>query len=86
MVCFGGMSDTEPMSVHGDIWFFDCRQRRWLAPQDPHPDIAQDPANIPAARYAHLSAVTRGKLVLMGGQDHSNAYVHYLPILVYVWR
>jgi hypothetical protein len=63
------------MSVHGDIWFFDCVQRKWLAPPAPHPGLTQDLANMPAARYAHLSAVTRGKLILMGGQDHNNAYV-----------
>ena len=62
------------MSVHGDLWFFDCIQRKWLASPAPHPGIAEDPANVPAARYAHLSAVTRGKLILMGGQDHNNAY------------
>jgi hypothetical protein len=68
LVCFGGMSDTEPMSVHNDIWFFDCNTRRWL-PRE----TAQDPSLVPLPRYAHLSAVSRGKLVISGGQHSDNS-------------
>lgn len=78
MVCFGGMSETDPMAVHNDIWFFDCTSRRWLP--SPTPSIGlgigsgvQDPAMIPSARYAHLSAVTRGQLVISGGQHSDNS-------------
>jgi hypothetical protein len=59
------------MSVHDDIWFFDCINRQWI-PQ-PQPDLGlQDPSLLPSARYAHLSAVSRGKLVVSGGQHADN--------------
>lgn len=66
------MSDSEPMSVHNDIWFFDCTNRRWLpqpSPSDQNPDL------LPSARYAHLSAVSRGQLVISGGQHADNSCV-----------
>ncbi len=69
------MSDTEPMSVHGDIWMFDCTTRRWLPPLTAQEGIAQEPTHRPSARYAHLSAVSRSKLFVMGGQDCNNACV-----------
>ncbi|BEJ11237.1 hypothetical protein CspHIS471_0106590 [Cutaneotrichosporon sp. HIS471] len=84
LVLFGGMSEQElngSSFVHDDVWFFDCRTRRWL-PQ-PSPDagpsfepIAQDPQFLPSARYAHLSAVSRGKLIVFGGQRHDNTWIY----------
>lgn len=71
LVCFGGMSDTDPMSVYGDIWLFDCQTRKWL-PQ-PTPLASQDPLSLPSSRYAHLSSVSRGKLVVSGGQRSDNS-------------
>jgi len=66
--------------VHNDIWFFDCLSRRWLPPPSPgHPlemtgtSIEQDPTLMPSARYAHISAVSRGKLVVSGGQHSDNS-------------
>ncbi|OXG29117.1 regulatory protein ral2 [Cryptococcus neoformans Tu259-1] len=87
LVCFGGMSDSEPMSVHNDIWFFDCISRRWI-PQPSPPDgvalgidlAAQDQAFIPSARYAHLSAVSRGKLVISGGQHSDNTWIYEINV------
>lgn len=72
LVCFGGMSDSEPTSVHDDIWFFDCTARKWLPEPSPEPPIVQDPRFAPSARYAHLSAVSRGQLVVSGGQHENN--------------
>jgi hypothetical protein len=72
LVCFGGMSDSEPMSVHNDVWLFDCAARRWLSPPSPS-FVAQDPAMLPSARYAHLSAISRGQLVVSGGQHADNS-------------
>ena len=75
LVCFGGMSDNEPTSVHNDMWFFDCTQRRWLPnPAPTRPGTAEDQESLtPAARYAHLSAVIRGQLVISGGQHSDNS-------------
>ena len=73
------MSETDPMSVHHDVWFFDCVNRKWLPSPSPGiglgiaEDDAQDPNLVPAARYAHLSAVSRGKLVVSGGQHSDNS-------------
>ncbi|WWC92140.1 uncharacterized protein L201_007094 [Kwoniella dendrophila CBS 6074] len=99
LVCFGGMSDSDPMSVHNDIWFFDCSSRRWL-PQ-PHPSSGviglgisspststsalpsashQDPSLIPSARYAHLSSISRGKLVISGGQYSDNSWIYEINV------
>ena len=72
LVCFGGMSDSDPTSVHNDIWFFDCARRKWMPPleTDLYPE---DPSLDPTARYAHLSAVSRGKLLISGGQHSDNS-------------
>ncbi|WVQ85881.1 hypothetical protein IAT38_008049 [Cryptococcus sp. DSM 104549] len=81
LVCFGGMSDSDPMSVHNDIWLFDCRSRRWLPqPTSAAGDAAQDPALVPLARYAHLSAVSRGKLVISGGQHSDNSWIYEINV------
>jgi len=69
------------MSVHDDIWFFDCVRRQWLSQPSPSPEYGpQDPDLLPSARYAHLSSVSRGKLVISGGQHADNSYVDYLSV------
>jgi hypothetical protein len=75
LVCFGGMSDTNPPSVYNDVWFFDCYSQNWLPQPSPARDLgaSQDPRMIPVSRYAHLSAVSRDMLVISGGQDSENA-------------
>jgi hypothetical protein len=67
--------------VHDDVWFFDCRTRRWLPQPSPtagpsFESIAQEPQFLPSARYAHLSAVSRDKLVVFGGQRHDNTWIY----------
>ncbi|WWD20591.1 hypothetical protein CI109_105067 [Kwoniella shandongensis] len=79
LVCFGGMSDSDPMSVHEDTWFFDCLTRRWL-PQPAPSSISQNPALLPSARYAHLSAVSRGKLIISGGQHSDNSWIYEINV------
>ncbi|CAK9786675.1 galactose oxidase [Cutaneotrichosporon oleaginosum] len=84
LVLFGGMSEQElngSSFVHDDVWFFDCRTRRWLPQPSPtagpsFEPIAQDPQLLPSARYAHLSAVSRDKLVVFGGQRHDNTWIY----------
>ncbi|KAK6906786.1 hypothetical protein I203_100773 [Kwoniella mangroviensis CBS 8507] len=92
LVCFAGMSDSDPMSVHNDIWFFDCPSRRWLPQPNPSSSVIglgisspshhtpQDPSLIPSARYAHLSAVSRGKLVISGGQHSDNSWIYEINV------
>ncbi|ORY35840.1 hypothetical protein BCR39DRAFT_455988, partial [Naematelia encephala] len=80
LVCFGGMSDTDPMSVHDDIWFFDCVSRRWLQPPTPAPGLVQDQGLLPMARYAHLSSVSRGQLVVFGGQHSDNSWIYEVNV------
>ncbi|WWC65357.1 uncharacterized protein I303_107975 [Kwoniella dejecticola CBS 10117] len=95
LVCFGGMSDSDPMSVHNDIWFFNCSSRRWLPQPNPSSSTiglgisspstssslqTQDASLIPSARYAHLSAVSRGKLVVSGGQHSDNSWIYEINV------
>ncbi|TYJ51585.1 hypothetical protein B9479_007834 [Cryptococcus floricola] len=88
LVCFGGMSDAEPdMAVHNDVWVFDCPARRWLAQPSPSGGIglgidmaAQDPGLVPSPRYAHLSAISRGQLVVSGGQHSDNSWIYEINV------
>ncbi|WVQ95580.1 hypothetical protein IAU59_002677 [Kwoniella sp. CBS 9459] len=86
LVCFGGMSDSDPMSVHNDIWFFDCLSRQWLPQPSPgvglgiSPSPQQDPSLLPSARYAHLSAISRGKLIVSGGQHSDNSWIYEINV------
>ncbi|ORX41169.1 hypothetical protein BD324DRAFT_574970 [Kockovaella imperatae] len=78
LVCFGGMSDSEPTSVHNDIWFFDCSTRKWLPSDNGSTDGEQ--ALVPMARYAHLSAISRGKLLVSGGQHSDNSWIYEINV------
>lgn len=80
---FGGMTDTDSLTVLSDVWVFDCTARQWL-PQaslsigiglgiESVPEVRQDAAMLPQARYAHLSSVSRGKLLIVGGQHVDNS-------------
>nr|ODN90063.1 regulatory protein ral2 [Cryptococcus depauperatus CBS 7841] len=87
LVCFGGMSESNPMAVHNDIWFFDCLSRKWLPQPSPSEPVglglhsmSQDPALLPSARYAHLSAVSRGQLVVSGGQHSDNSWIYEINV------
>ncbi|ODN86083.1 regulatory protein ral2 [Cryptococcus wingfieldii CBS 7118] len=88
LVCFGGMSDAEPnMAVHNDVWVFDCLARRWLPQPSPSGGIglgiemaAQDPGLVPSPRYAHLSAISRGQLVVSGGQHSDNSWIYEINV------
>ncbi|ODO10405.1 hypothetical protein I350_01000 [Cryptococcus amylolentus CBS 6273] len=89
LVCFGGMSDAEPnMAVHNDVWVFDCSARRWLPQPSPSGGgiglgidmAAQDPGLVPSPRYAHLSAISRGRLVVSGGQHSDNSWVYEINV------
>lgn len=84
LILFGGMSEQElngPSFVHDDVWLFDCRTRRWLPQPSPQAGpsfepLAQDSQFVPSARYAHLSAISRDKLIVCGGQRHDNSWIY----------
>ncbi|TXT06098.1 hypothetical protein VHUM_03571 [Vanrija humicola] len=86
LVCFGGMSDSDLVhEVHSDIWFFDCRSRKWLPQPSPEGGLglglsSQDPLLLPQARYAHLSAVSRGNLIVWGGQRTDNTWIYEMNV------
>ncbi|KAF8349265.1 galactose oxidase [Amanita rubescens] len=78
LVVFGGMTNdpepqnTDDLCVLNDVHFFDLSTRRWVSA----PALQPSPeANIPRARYAHLSAVTANKLFIIGGQDFNNTWL-----------
>jgi hypothetical protein len=75
---FGGMTNQpesqnpDDLCVLNDVHFFDLTTQRWVSA----PALHQSPeANIPRARYAHLSAVTADKLFIIGGQDFYNTWL-----------
>ncbi|KAL1409730.1 hypothetical protein Q8F55_003727 [Vanrija albida] len=96
LVCFGGMSDSDLVhEVHSDIWFFDCRSRKWLPQPSPEGGLglgladgmpssasqsSQDPLLLPQPRYAHLSAVSRGNLIVWGGQRTDNTWIYEMNV------
>lgn len=84
LLLFGGMghrqrSDGEAAEgnvvpcVLDDVHIYDCLTGRW---SDGLRRTAEEGASVeqqrPMARYAHLSAVSSGKLYVMGGQDIRN--------------
>lgn len=86
---FGGMTDTDSLIVLSDVWFFDCAARQWLPQVSPRAGVGlglggsprqteQDESLLPEARYAHLSSVSRDKLLIVGGQHVDNSYVYCL--------
>lgn len=64
--------NTDDLCVLNDVHFFDLSTQRWVSA----PPLQQSlEANIPRARYAHLSAVTADKLFIIGGQDFYNTWL-----------
>ncbi|KAK2459634.1 hypothetical protein APHAL10511_008279 [Amanita phalloides] len=84
LVVFGGMTNQpnsqnpDDLCVLNDVHFFDLSTRRWVL----GPSLPQSPeANVPRARYAHLSAVTAGRLFIIGGQDFYNTWLDDICVL-----
>ena len=73
LICFGGMSDSEPTSVHNDLWVFNCATRKWISQSLFDASLEAQHELIPLPRYAHLSAVSAGKLFISGGQQSDNS-------------
>ncbi|KAG6844660.1 hypothetical protein H0H87_005028 [Tephrocybe sp. NHM501043] len=78
LIIFGGMSNQpespnpEELCVLNDVRFFDISTRRWLPAPQGSPAISAD---LPRARYAHLSSVTSDRLFIIGGQDFNNTWL-----------
>lgn len=83
LLCIGGMgystfvdeSPTPNLVGLSDTFFFDILSSTWrvLSPSSP-------PAFEPSPRYAHISAVTKNRLVVVGGQDLNAAYVQEVGV------
>ncbi|CCG81478.1 putative Regulatory protein Ral2 [Taphrina deformans PYCC 5710] len=72
IVIFGGMStnpEGDGFCVLNDVAIFDTTTEQWTL----GPEADLDPPLRP--RYAHLSSVSAGKLVVLGGQDKQNEYL-----------
>ncbi|KAG0185061.1 hypothetical protein DFQ28_009993, partial [Apophysomyces sp. BC1034] len=79
IVVFGGMGysrvSAEGLCVLDDVSIFDIDTMTWKSP-DIQPSLFA-----PRPRYAHLSAVTEDKLIVVGGQDMSNNYLGEINVL-----
>ncbi|KIL67898.1 hypothetical protein M378DRAFT_73224 [Amanita muscaria Koide BX008] len=77
LVVFGGMTNQldspnpDELCVLNDVHFFDLAAQHWVTA--PLPQSFE--ANIPRARYAHLSAITSNRLFVIGGQDFYNTWL-----------
>ncbi|KAF7726240.1 hypothetical protein EC973_008950 [Apophysomyces ossiformis] len=79
IVVFGGMGysrvSADGLCVLDDVSIFDIDTMTWKSP-DIQPSLFA-----PRPRYAHLSAVTEDKLIVVGGQDMSNNYLGEINVL-----
>lgn len=71
-----GGSDPN-LSVMSDVLVFDTVTGEWSYPQT----TVRAGIDAPLARYAHLSAISNGCLVILGGQDILNRYIEQLSCL-----
>ncbi|KAI9032925.1 hypothetical protein CLU79DRAFT_728793 [Phycomyces nitens] len=79
LVIFGGMSQSARRASQGlcaldDICIFDLNTLTWRNIQIV-PSLYS-----PQARYAHLATCAENKLVVMGGQDMNNQYIHEINV------
>ena len=65
------------LSVLSDILIYETVTRTWQYPET----FVRPGVEAPLARYAHLSAVTNGCLIILGGQDILNRYIEQLSCL-----
>lgn len=60
-----------------DLYFFHIPSSTWRLPNSPSPSSL---AFAPIQRYAHISAVTANRLVVVGGQDVNAEYVQDIGV------
>ncbi|CDS13693.1 hypothetical protein LRAMOSA05867 [Lichtheimia ramosa] len=79
IVIFGGMGTTrmsqDNLCVLDDVSIFDISTMSWKRP------TVEPSLFAPRPRYAHLASVIDDKLVVMGGQNIENAYLHEINVL-----
>ncbi|KAG0038262.1 hypothetical protein BGZ83_003177, partial [Gryganskiella cystojenkinii] len=85
IVFFGGMGPTstvkaadgqpQELAVFDDIKVLDLELLQWRHVHIPTSEHSPKP------RYAHLSSISGGKLVIIGGQDITNQYVEQVSVL-----
>jgi hypothetical protein len=70
-----GAEVNETLLVLSDVHLFHFPTQRWST-------VSVDPAslNAPTPRYAHVSCVAEGRLVIVGGQDLKTDYVQEVNI------
>ncbi|KAJ8655635.1 hypothetical protein O0I10_008724 [Lichtheimia ornata] len=79
IVVFGGMGTSrmsqDNLCVLDDVSIFDVTTMSWKRP------TVEPSLFAPRPRYAHLAAVIDDKLVVMGGQNIENSYLHEINVL-----
>lgn len=65
------------LAVLSDLLIYDTLAGKWSTPQT----TTRPGVEPPLARYAHLSAISNGCLVILGGQDILNRYIEQLSCL-----
>ncbi|KAI7879350.1 galactose oxidase [Lichtheimia hyalospora FSU 10163] len=79
IVIFGGMGTSrmsqDNLCVLDDVSIFDVSTMSWKRP------TVEPSLFAPRPRYAHLASVIDDKLVVMGGQNIENAYLHEINVL-----
>lgn len=79
IVVFGGMGYSrmsgDGLCVLDDVSVFDIETMSWRRPN------VEPSLFAPRPRYAHLSAVTDDRLIIIGGQDMNNGYLEEINIL-----
>ncbi|OAD66056.1 hypothetical protein PHYBLDRAFT_128711, partial [Phycomyces blakesleeanus NRRL 1555(-)] len=91
LVLFGGMGyassrkrleQNENICSLRDVCLFDTKSLSWIT-CEVRPSLFT-----PQARYAHLSVCANDKLIIMGGQDVGNRYVHEISVfdlITFAW-
>ncbi|KAK0532778.1 hypothetical protein OC835_003225 [Tilletia horrida] len=76
----GGKNPTEQLCVLDDILTFDLITNEWNFSFVPKDRQASSTQFRPAARYAHLSAISSEFLIVLGGQNAANGYIERIDV------
>ncbi|KAE8246428.1 hypothetical protein A4X13_0g5796 [Tilletia indica] len=76
----GSAQHQDDLCVLDDILAFDLVTNTWDFSFAAVPDPSRAPVIQPIARYAHLSSISSEFLIVLGGQNASNAYIERIDI------